>query len=213
MRRAWLLAWLAIALAAGSATPAAAQRIGGGVSFGLTHYEINAASSESLNIASTDKLEPAFGGFVTIRLSPATVLECDALRSVKGSNFSVDGRQDRIRLTYLELPVIVRYAGPADRAVKAHVFAGGYGGYLLGASSQSGAGPVVNRRSAFESVDLGWTAGVGVSLHHVRVDFRYSGSGTDIVRPSHAAVVIPRREPQPTSYWNRGFTLLGSYAF
>src|SRR5262245_34842535 len=97
---------LALLLLAGTAH---AQTVGGGVSVGTNVSEINVSGRESLNVAFTDKFEPVFGGFVTVMTGRQSEIEIDGLWSVKGSLLDVGGAEDRIRLTYIDVPVLFRF--------------------------------------------------------------------------------------------------------
>src|SRR6188472_883052 len=124
----------AVALTATAPASAWAQGVNAGVSFGANLHEINVSGNEALNVLFTDKFEPVFGGFVSFALSSQAAVECDGLLSIKGSVLDVGGREDRIRLTYLEGPVLVRLGGPIGGGAMLHMLGGGYASYLLDAS-------------------------------------------------------------------------------
>jgi hypothetical protein len=199
-----LLCWLAL--------PARAQGVTGGVLAGVNLSEINASGNESLNVVFTDGPNLSAGGFVLAGIGRQGALEIDGLYSVKGSRLDLGTREDRIRLTYIEAPVLLRYAGPVASPVRVHVLAGGYAGYLLRATRLSASGATMDVRDTFSDFDIGWVAGVGLSVRHVRFDARYSGGVTNLVSPDVDALV-PDADPQPHKYRNRGFTLLAAYEF
>jgi hypothetical protein len=203
---------IVIPLLCSLALPARAQGVTGGIAAGVNLSEINASGNESLNVVFTDRPNVSAGGFVIAGLGRQGALEIDALYSVKGSQLDLGTREDRIRLTYIEAPVLLRYAGPVASPVRVHVLAGGYLGYLLRATRLSASGATIDARDAFADVDVGWIAGVGLSVSHVRFDARYSGGVTNLASPDMDALV-PDADPPPHKYRNRGFTLLAAYEF
>jgi hypothetical protein len=193
--------------------PAQAQATRVGVSGGANIAEINVSGDESLNVVLRSKSEPVGGVSLALDAAGPSSLEIDAFYSVKGSKLKGSGGgETRIRLTYLEVPVMLRYAGPENSTGKLHVFAGVYGGYLFHATSQISRpteGSRVDVKDAFKSFDFGWVAGVGVSVRKIRLDLRYSGGVTDLAAQEHLGGIVPAADPtEPLKFRNRAFGVL-----
>jgi hypothetical protein len=204
---------IVIPLLCSLALPARAQGVTGGIAAGVNLSEINAAGNESLNVVFTDRPNITAGGFVRAGIGRQGALEIDGLYSIKGSQLDLGAREDRIRLTYIDVPILLRYAGPAASLVRVHVLAGGYLGYLLRATRLSASGATIDVRDTFADVDIGWVAGVGLSVARVHFDARYTGGVTNLVSSSDLSALVPDADPQPRKYRNRGFTLLAAYEF
>ncbi|HUR20305.1 MAG TPA: porin family protein [Vicinamibacterales bacterium] len=204
-------------------TLAHAQGVGGGVTFGLGRTEINAAGDESQNalfeaqnVQLKHKRALAGGGFLTLPLSKNLWIQPEVMLDLKGTQWKSGSQTARLRLTYVDVPVFLRYAGPEDDRVKVHVFAGVYTGVLVKATFDSGAASSTRTDVAdrFRSMDFGWATGVGLGLGRVRLDLRYGGSLINIVnaRGINDLLGQPVTSP-PITYRNRGFALLTSYRF
>ena len=183
-----------------------------GVVGGATLGEINVSGDESANVVLTDKLEPAGGLFVALPLGPRASFEPEVLYSVKGSRLAFQGVDERIRLTYLEVPFTFRFSPPPDSAARwLRMVVGPYAAYLLDASSRSARGGArADLEGAFEKLDWGWVAGVGVHVGRFDVDARYSGGVADIGRRPAQALLPPA---DGLKFRNRWFSFLGRYTF
>jgi hypothetical protein len=201
-----LLAWAGLA---------DAQDVRFGLTGGINMSEINTSGDESLNVAFTHRMEPAGGFFFVFPFSESFWIQPEALFSIKGTDAEFADREGRARLTYLEAPVLVRYAGPRDSRAKIHVFGGPYVGYLIRATARIKTQRImrtVDVKDELNSLDLGWVAGIGLGGGGFRIDLRYGGSVRNIADQQDLGglVPVPRRE---VKYRNRGFALLAGYAF
>jgi hypothetical protein len=68
-----------------------------------------------------------------------------------------------LRLTYLDVPALVRDAGPSDAQVRIHVSGGPTLGFLLRARSEveRPLSTTIDVKDQFRIVDLGWVVGAG----------------------------------------------------
>lgn len=195
---------------------ARAQGIGGGVTVGVGDTEIN-ATNEPMNVLLKHKFAPAAGFFVTIPVGTTNLwVQPEMLLTIKGTQWKVGDRTARIDQTYLDVPVLVRYAGPPDQRVKLNVFAGPYVGLLVRATFQSAVATAsrLDVADRFRTIDLGWSAGVGLGGGPMHVDLRYGGSFTNVVveRGLDDLVGSPSTGG-PITYRNRAFALLAGYRF
>jgi hypothetical protein len=187
--------------------------VGFGVMGGINLSEINASGNESLNVAFTDKTEPVGGAFLDFDVADSLSIRLEGLLSTKGSRFELGSIDRRIRLRYVEVPVMLRYAAPAGRPVQLHLAAGPYAAYLIGATSEGDGEPRLDRDEAFETLDVGWVIGLGIGLGRASVDLRYSGGVTDIAAQPDLGGMVPSSAGGRVKYRNRGFTLVGAYEF
>jgi hypothetical protein len=184
---------------------------GFGVLGGATFAKINVSGDEGLNVHFDEKLEPAVGVFATFPLHDQLSIDPELVADVKGSHLDVDDIHESIRLTYLELPVLVRYAPPQDSALRwLRILGGPYGAYLLDASShQRLSDRRLNLNDTIQTFDVGWVAGLGAHAGRLDVDLRYSGSVVDISTRRDLGVGLPWNDA--IKYRNRAFVLVARY--
>ena len=183
-----------------------------GVVGGTTLAEINASGDERANIVLTDKLEPAGGFFVAFPLGARASFEPEFLYSVKGSLLDSASGDQRIRLAYLDVPFTFRFSPPPDSDLRwLRLVVGPYGAYLLDASTRPARGGAkIDLDGAFERMDWGWVAGVGVHVGRLDVDARYNGGVADIGRRPSQALGLPGDD---LTLRNRWFSFLGRFSF
>jgi hypothetical protein len=183
-----------------------------GIVGGATLAEINASGDERANIVLTDKFEPAGGLFVAFPLGARVSFAPEFLYSVKGSRLDSAGGEQKIRLAYLDVPFTFRLSPPPDSALRRlRMVVGPYAAYLLDASARpTRGGAKTDLDGAFERVDWGWLAGVGVNAGHLDIDFRYSGGIADIGRRPSQALVLPGADLKLRNRW---FSFLARYRF
>lgn len=194
------------------AVPATAQaQARAGVAGGYNLSEINVSGNESLNVLFVNLLQPSVGASFVFRLGPFVSLETDTLLSIKGSRLTVDGHEDRIKLTYVDVPVILRFGRTASPRPQVHVLGGLYGSYLIDATRETSPGskPEVDTSDLFQQFDYGWVAGFGVALGSTFIDLRYSGGISNIASPpSVARIVAPSPSTGVRKFRNRGFSFV-----
>jgi hypothetical protein len=177
--------------------------------------EINASGAEELNVALTGQVGPVAGFFVVPPLNDSFSLQAEALYIIKQTRGEFESREGRIRLTYIDTPLLLRYAAPSGAAVKLHIFGGAYGGFLLRATSRIREipGSEIERDvdDAFSSFDFGWVAGLGLGTGGFRIDGRYNIGARDIGERPDLGGLVPVLGD--VKFRNRGFVLLVGYHF
>ena len=183
-----------------------------GIVGGATLAEINASGDERANIVLTDKLEPVGGLFVAFPLGARASFEPEFLYSLKGSLLDSAGGEHLIRLEYLEVPFTFRFSPPPDSDLRwLRMVVGPYGAYLLDASARpAGGGSWTDLDDAFERLDWGWVAGVGVHVGRLDVDARYNGGVADIRRRSSPGLALPGDDLKLRNRW---VSFLARYRF
>ena len=105
----------------------------------------------------------AFGGGTYARLSlvPQFTIQAEVLYMQKGTKW--DEGDEKLTLTYLEVPVLLMFNFPTPGPVSPSVFAGPYLGYLLDAKSDF-EGEEYDAKAAFKDFDFGVVLGAGIDL-------------------------------------------------
>lgn len=124
------------------------------------------------------------GGFTVLPVSGTMAIQIEALFSQKGAKFSVEEAniEATLELDYLDIPVMLRFQGPASGSTRLHVFGGPSMGYRMGARSKVSdttfdfaEGSIDNIEDEVERFDFGIVAGAGVDIgRRIVVDARYS---------------------------------------
>jgi len=190
---------------------AEAQRIGFGITGGAIRSEVNSRGDESQNVALEHRSQPTGGLFLTVPVSESFWIQPEVLVSVKGTRWNTADLEGALRLTYLELPALVRFAGPRAARVRIHVFGGPSLGLLLNASSvvSRPASARIDVEERYRDVDLGWVLGVGIGDRRWHLDLRYGGSITRITdEPQLAGGAPPPAVGASATFRNRAFQLL-----
>jgi hypothetical protein len=213
-RAGWVIAvWLSAIVA----PPAAgAQAVGFGAMGGLIRTEVNSSGDESQNVVLEHQSHPTGGLFLTVPLSGPFWLQPEAWLNVKGTQWNTAELEGSLRLTYLDVPALVRYAGPSDAQVRVHVFGGPTLGFLLRARSEVER-PVlttIDVKDRFRVVDLGWVVGAGIGGGPFRLDLRYGGSFRAITEEAQlgGGAPPPTAGADPT-FRNRAFQLVAGVRF
>jgi opacity protein-like surface antigen len=93
----------------------------------------------------------------------------------------VDTADATARLTFVDIPMTARWSPPASGATRFHVFTGPQLGIKVKAEVINDQLDMTSSISdQIKSWDLGWTAGVGVSMNRVSLDARYTFGLTDL---------------------------------
>jgi len=167
---------LLIALGLPAASSAQDAGVKGGVSF--ASLPINLADG---NIY-TGRLHAGFagGGFVVFPVGKSLHFETDALIVQKGTRDA----SEHINLTYLDVPVLLRFVEVAYGHSVLHAYIGPSFAFKIGASDNLGAlsrtvfgGDVDSHTKSF---DPGLTIGGDASGKHIVGDFRYTWGFADI---------------------------------
>jgi len=127
------------------------------------------------------------GGFVEIPITSRLTLQPEILWSMKGAISPDFGGLATRDLTYLDLPLLVRYSlavTTRKRKVSPYVFGGPTVGLLLSATSWyrwGGSRTGQDVKSHMSSADFGMVIGGGVQIHRLSVECRYALGLTNIL--------------------------------
>lgn len=190
--------WLAMA-----ATPAAAQAPtdGFGIKGGVTYTTLDLEIPDFIVDAKSQTGFTA-GAFYGLRLVGPVHLDVEGLVTTKGAKYNLEDLENRLKLTYLEVPVLARV----------NVWrGGGTTGFVSGGPSfafklkevQEEDGEETPRDNDTKKYDIGLAFGGGVSFGRWIVDARYTFGVMDIVD-------IESSFTQPTAK-NRSFSLTAGY--
>ena len=141
--------------------PAQAPSDGFGIKGGVTYATLDLEISDA-NVSAKSLTGFTGGAFYGIRLAGPLHVDVEGLFTTKGTKYDFDG-ENRIKLTYLEVPVLARVGV---------VHAGGTTGYVSGGLSfafklkevQEDAGEETPRGSDTKKYDIGFAFGGGVSF-------------------------------------------------
>ena len=118
----------------------------------------------------------AVGGlFLGGRITDNVGLQVEGLFSQHGATDKTPGSDVKIRVTYIDVPVLLRFGSTTTNATHFHVFTGPQAGFKVNAEATSKAADLtVDLDDDVENLDFGWTAGVGVERNRVSLDVRYT---------------------------------------
>jgi opacity protein-like surface antigen len=200
MSKRLVLAVMTVAIVVILPTWASAQSpITFAIKAGLTGTTFQVDDSNGLESSSI--FGAAAGVALTKSLTDNLSIQGEALVTQKGAEVSVLGFTDKIRISYLNVPVLIRYGSTTTNDTHFHVFTGPEFGLRL---STENAGFIFGLpgEEEVESTDFGWTVGAGVETGPWTVDARYTFGLMNI----NAAV-----SDEPVK--NRAFMLLAGYRF
>ena len=195
--------------------PLRAQGMGLGIIGGVLRSEVNSGGDESQNVVLEHRSHPTGGLFLTVPLSASSgfSIQPEVLLSVKGTQWNTAALEGSLRLTYLDVPVLLRYAGPPGARARIHVFGGPSVGFLLHATSEveRPASANIDVKDRYKGLDLGWVVGIGVGGGRLRADLRYGGSIAEITgEPELGGGAPPPMAGADSGFRNRAFQLLAS---
>lgn len=103
------------------AASAGAQSLG--VKGGWAHPTLAGKDAEGAKALNTF----SGGGFLSAKVSPAFAVEVDALYALKGAQETAEGVTAKVKLGYIEVPVLARVIVPVEKSkVEPSIFAGPY---------------------------------------------------------------------------------------
>lgn len=125
----------------------------------------------------------AAGGFATLGISRNVAIQPELLYSQKGAKSTEGEVTSRVRLSYVEVPVLLklRFPGSGGGTVVPHVYAGPYFGVRVGCSVSASNGTATISSGCgdqaadihIKSSDFGATFGGGVDVGRAIIDVRY----------------------------------------
>lgn len=134
-------------------------------------------------------------------LSDNLSVQAEALVTQKGGDVGVPGFTNKVRVSYLNVPVLVRFGSTTTNDTHFHVFTGPEFGIKLKAEN-TGVLFGVPEEEEVKGSDFGWTVGAGVETGPWTVDARYTFGLMNI---NAAASDVPVK--------NRALMVLAGYRF
>ena len=165
------LAVAALVPAAASAQTSTIRPITFGLTAGVTLSDINASDSTTFS-----KLWGGVGGiFVGGNINDNVGLQVEALATQRGAADDSSTADATFRLTYLDIPVLLRFGPTSTNDTHFHVFTGPVPGFRLKADlKDKTSGISVDLKDNTNAFDFGWTAGAGVERGAWSADLRYT---------------------------------------
>ncbi|MCK4321302.1 PorT family protein [candidate division WOR-3 bacterium] len=168
---------LAIVLVLLFSTSVFAQGLTFGVKGGINYNKFFGENSEG----SEWKLGFAAGAVAAFDVTDMLIIQPEVLYSMKGSGIEgVDASWD---LTYIEIPVLLKYSIPMDGMIAPNLFIGPSLGILI-SSEVTLADVTVDAKDETKSIDFGVVFGAGVDFDlgtgKVTIDGRYTYGFTSI---------------------------------
>ena len=124
----------------------------------------------------------AIGAFYYHACSEIFVLQPELYYSVKGGKETEEGDESVLKLSYIDIPVLLKFNLPLEgKSWAPNLYAGPYLAFLMGADIND-----YDVKDAFSSTDFGLVVGAGADFklsegkHMLELDFRYSMGFTKI---------------------------------
>lgn len=158
---------------------ASAQDFHYGIRGGLNVSHV-AFEADGVTVSPGSRAGLAIGGFLEGALRPEgwSVLT-EALLSMKGSSLDTEGTRGKVRLIYLEVPVLARAALVGPRGTSLHLYAGPAFSLKL-SEDVDRFDEVDGDDDLFKPLDVGLTFGGSVQIRNILLDVRYSLGLADI---------------------------------
>jgi opacity protein-like surface antigen len=180
---------LSLALAGIVMQPAAsaaqtASTVTFGVKAGVNSSNIKFSDSADQE---TKSLVGAVGGlFLGKQINDNVGVQIEGLFSQKGAKDATSGSDAKFRLTYIDVPVLLRFDPTTTNETRFHVFTGPQLSFKTKAEGTED-GQTFDLDSEIESTDFGWVLGAGVERSRFSLDVRYALGLKDIATDSEKA--------------------------
>lgn len=180
-----LVLMLFAAYACAQDAPLAKGIIGKGIKAGVTLG--NFAGADADGLGETKKMSLGFGGggFITYGFTPMFAIQPEVLFMTKGVKYEEDGGDgtDKFKLSYIEVPVLLKVMPQMQGNVKPNFFAGPFVGFLMSAKDKAEGWTDAEDNGDFDikddmkSIEFGLAVGAGVDFGmgkgKVTLDARY----------------------------------------
>ena len=101
--------------------------------------------------------------------------QVEGLYSQRGAKDNSEGSETKLRVTYIDVPVLARFGTSSASGMRFHVFTGPQASFLLSAEARNDdLDLTIDLKDEVESFDLGWTLGAGLEANRFLVDARYT---------------------------------------
>jgi hypothetical protein len=166
-----------------------------GVKAGMNFSNLNFdGDGASLNL---DQRKGFVGGlFVVWPATGRVALQTEALYSQKGAQMEEGDASGKIKLDYIDVPVLGRFSSPVSGGTSFHVFAGPSFGFRVSAKAESSFGDEEESEDIDDDVerfDLGLVAGAGLEFGRFVIDGRYTWGLSNINKDEADDVKIKNR--------------------
>lgn len=162
-------------------TLAHAQQTKIGLKGGAALYTVTTSISgfgESVEEESDTHTGFGAGLFAEIPVSDIVSLQLEGLYMQKGASDELDEADiddGDLTLSYIDLPVLIRFNLPLDEKVRPFVYGGGFAGYLLEAEAESGGEAIdeIEIKDLLTDINYGVVFGGGIAFGKLTLDVRY----------------------------------------
>lgn len=176
---------LSLAIALMVIVPAAAMAQMSPVSAGIKGG-INLATLSSDTDEDFERLTGGVGGvFIGREINKSFGWQLEGLYSMRGAK--ADGGDAKIKLNYIDVPVLARFGGTSASGIKAFAFTGPQVSFNIKAEAEF-LGETEDLKDDVEKFDLGWTVGAGVEVNRFTVDARYTLGLMNIAKDDEESV-------------------------
>ena len=183
-----------VVLVAGTASAqeqSAAVGVKAGINFANLNFEGDGAT------VNLDKRKGVVGGLFVIWPAQGRVgLQTEALFSQKGAQIEEGGDSAKIKLDYIDVPVLARFSSPVSTGTSFYVFAGPSFGFRVSAKAESSVEDEDESEDIEDDVerfDLGLVAGAGLEFGRFLLDGRYTWGLSNINKVESDDVKIKNR--------------------
>ncbi len=210
-----VLAILAVSLVAATAAAQGTGLASKGIKVGLSAYSFGGEDSDAVasDWATNSRMGLAVGGFVTFALGPDLALQPELLYVMKGAGHERGADRRKFNLSYVDLPVLLKYRFATTGSTRANLFAGPVVSAALSAKIVSYVGPgwqpqEVDISYGVRDLDFGMAVGGGL-------DFAMSGGtltidGRYVFPMTRWSDYVENEDPVLT---NQGFLLMAGVGF
>jgi opacity protein-like surface antigen len=186
---------VAMTVLAGGVASAQEQPAAVGVKAGMNFANLNfEGDGATVNL---DQRKGFVGGlFVVWPATSRVALQTEALYSQKGAQMEEEGASAKIKLDYVDVPVLARFSSPVSGGTSFHVFAGPSFNFRVSAKAESSFEDEDESEDIDDDVerfDLGFVAGAGLEFGRFVVDGRYTWGLSNINKDESEDVKIKNR--------------------
>ena len=169
----------------------AAVGVKAGINFANLNFEGDGAT------VNLDQRKGVVGGLFVIWPADGRLgLQTEVLYSQKGAQMEEGGDSAKIKLDYIDVPVLARFSSPVSTGTSFHVFAGPSFGFRVSAKAESSFEDEDDSEDIEDDVerfDFGLVAGAGLEIGRFLVDGRYTWGLSNINKVESDDVKIKNR--------------------
>lgn len=189
---------------------ASAGLVGKGVKVGLNISNVTGDDADFSGADKKSRVNLAIGGFVTFGLGDTFAIQPELMYVGGGAKYEAQvgsGSLDR-KVSFLDIPVLVKYNIPMEGSVKPSVYLGPALGIILSAEDEDQDGKTTDIKDDLESTNFSLVFGVGANISSVTVDLRYGLGLSSIVKDDDTTTPATTIDVKTA-----GFMILVGYSF